>query len=525
MTHKLLQAPTLWNLLELRAALTPNALMLIDGSRRLRLTFAQAADITERLAAGFLARGIGPGTVVTWQLPTGLPAFMTALALARLGAVQNPVISLYGESEVQAVMARNRSAFLIVPGADDRDFPAMAARVQDSLPIRPDVIVMAGELPQGKPSTLPSPPAEGDSVRWVYYTSGTTSEPKGACHTDQTLMIGGRNLARAIGVTETDVGTVAFPCAHIGGAMYMTMLLASGMSAVLLERFQAAEAVGVFREHGVTTTGGSTVHYQALLAEQRKRPGDAIIPTLRVISGGGAPKPPELYFDIQREMRCTLTHNYGMTEVPLIAAGAASHTDHQLAYSDGGPVEDVDVRIVRADGSTAPPGEPGEIRVRGNGVFKGYTEPALNQQAFDDLGYFRTGDLGLLREDGHLAVTGRLKDMIIRKGENICAKEIEDLLYRHPKVGAVAVIGLPDPQRGERVCAVVEPREGQPALEFEEMVEFFKAARVMVQKIPEQLEIVDHLPRNETLNKVLKQVLRERFGNQGAGERVAVAAH
>jgi acyl-CoA synthetase (AMP-forming)/AMP-acid ligase II len=349
-------------------------------------------------------------------------------------------------------------------------------------------------------------------VRWVYYTSGTTSEPKGACHTDQTLMIGGRNLARAIGVTASDVGTVAFPCAHIGGAMYTTMLLASGMSAVLLERFQAADAVAVFRDHGVTTTGGSTAHYEALLAEQRKQPGEAIIPTLRVISGGGAPKPPELFFAIQREMHCTLAHNYGMTEVPLIVGGASWHSDQQLAYSDGGPVEDVEIRIVRGDGSEAPSGEPGEVRVRGKGVFKGYTEAALNDEAFDERGYFRTGDIGLLREDGHIALTGRLKDVIIRKGENISAKEIEDLLYSHPKVGAVAVIGLPDPLRGERVCAVVEPREGQPALEFDEMVEFFKAAQVMLQKIPEQLEIVDRLPRNETLNKVLKHVLRERFG-------------
>ncbi len=512
MMDELLHAPTLWGLLERRAALTPKALMLIDGKRRLRLTFAQAVDIAERLAAGFLARGIEPGTVVTWQLPTGLPAFMTALALARLGAVQNPVISLYGESEVRAVMARNRSAFLIVPGAGERDFPAMAVRLQQSLPLHPEVIVMADELPQGKPSTLPPPPSEGDSVRWVYYTSGTTSEPKGACHTDQSLMIGGRNLARAIGVSPVDVGTVAFPCAHIGGAMYTTMLLASGMSAVLLERFQAADAVAVFRDHGVTTTGGSTAHYEALLAEQRKQPGESIIPTLRVISGGGAPKPPELFFAIQREMHCTLTHNYGMTEVPLIAAGAAWHSDQQLAYSDGGPIEDVEIRIVRTDGSEAPNGEPGEVRVRGKGVFKGYTEAALNDEAFDERGYFRTGDIGLLRADGHIALTGRLKDVIIRKGENISAKEIEDLLYSHPKVGAVAVIGLPDPLRGERVCAVVEPREGQPALGFDEMVEFFKAAQVMLQKIPEQLEIVDRLPRNETLNKVLKHVLRERFG-------------
>jgi acyl-CoA synthetase (AMP-forming)/AMP-acid ligase II len=499
--------------LEQRAALTPKALMLVDGDKRLRLTFGQALDIAQRLAAGFLARGITPGTTVTWQLPTGLPAFMTALALARLGAVQNPIISLYGEREVRAVMERNRSAFLIVPGAGGRDFPAMAHSLQASLSVRPEVIVMAGDLPQGKPSTLPPAPTEGQSVRWVYYTSGTTSEPKGACHTDETLMIGGRNLARAIQATASDIGTVAFPCAHIGGAMYTTMILASGMSAVLLERFQPAEAVEIFRRHGVTTTGGSTAHYEALLAEQRKHGAEPILPAMRVISGGGAPKPPELYFQIKQEIGCALTHNYGMTEVPLIAAGCSWHSDEQLAYSDGARVEDVDIRIVRADGTEAAVGESGEVRVRGKGVFKGYTDSALNEDAFDEQGYFRTGDLGLLREDGHVALTGRLKDMIIRKGENISAKEIEDLLYSHPKVGAVAVIGLPDASRGERVCAVVERKEGQEDLQFDEMVAFFKAAQVMMQKIPEQLEVVDRLPRNETLNKILKHVLRERFAS------------
>ncbi len=511
MKDHLLSAPTLWELLKRRAALTPKAPMLIDGSRHQRLNFAQAVDIAERLAAGFHRRGIGPGTLVTWQLPTGLPAVMTALALARLGAVQSPVISLYGERELRAVMEHSRSAYLIVAGAAERDFPTMAAHVQENLSHRPEVIVMAGDLPQGKPSTLPPVPGEGQSVRWVYYTSGTTSEPKGACHTDETIMIGGCNLARAIQATAADVGTVAFPYAHIGGAMYTAMILASGMSAIFLERFQAAEAVGVFRQHGVTTTGGSTAHYEALLAEQRKQPGEAIIPTLRVISGGGAPKPPELYFQVQREMGCVLTHNYGMTEVPLIAAGSPWHSDPQLAYTDGLPVADIEVRIVRADGSQASLGEAGEVRVRGKGVFKGYTELALNAQAFDQHGFFCTGDLGLLREDGHVVLTGRLKDVIIRKGENISAKELEDLLYLHPKVGAVAVIGLPDAQRGERVCAVIEPAEGQPPLTFEEMLAYFRVAQVMTQKIPEQLELVDRLPRSETLNKVLKHVLRERF--------------
>ncbi|HFX1287761.1 class I adenylate-forming enzyme family protein [Pseudomonas aeruginosa] len=166
---------------------------------------------------------------------------------------------------------------------------------------------------------------------------------------------------------------------------------------------------------------------------------------------------------------------------------------------------------MRLDGSLADIEESGEVRVRGRGVFKGYTDKALDEEAFDADGYFRTGDLGLLRSDGRVTLTGRLKDVIIRKGENISARELEDLLYSHPKVGAVAVIGLPDAERGERVCAVVEPAPGKPPLEFAEMVAYFRSSGIMLQKIPEQLELVDSLPRNETLNKVLKHVLRQRF--------------
>ena len=180
-------------------------------------------------------------------------------------------------------------------------------------------------------------------------------------------------------------------------------------------------------------------------------------------------------------------------------------------YTDGKPVTACEVRIVTLEGVDALTGEDGEVRLKGPMVFKGYTDESLNKDAFDDNGWFRTGDLGHLDGDGHVVLTGRLKDVIIRKGENISAKEVEDMLYQHPKVGDVAVIGLPDRERGERVCAVVERAPGTEDLEFAEMVAFLKGSDLMVQKIPEQLEVVDELPRNQTLRKVLKQDLRDMY--------------
>jgi cyclohexanecarboxylate-CoA ligase len=198
----------------------------------------------------------------------------------------------------------------------------------------------------------------------------------------------------------------------------------------------------------------------------------------------------------------------------MITMGSPSDTDEQLANAVGRPVHGAEIKVVTLESSVAGVDEDGEVRVRGPMVCKGYTDPALTAESFDEEGYFRTGDVGHVRPDGHVVLTGRLKDIIIRKGENISAKEVEDLLYAHPKVGDVAVVGLPDPERGERVCAVVETAPGADPITFEEMVEHLRTAGLMTQKIPEQLEVVEALPRNQTLNKVLKYKLREELGKK-----------
>ncbi|MFE9845954.1 AMP-binding protein [Streptomyces goshikiensis] len=502
---------TLWALVARRAALTPDAPVLIeaadDPARDRTLTFGELRDRCERVAAGLYRMGVRPGTVVAWQLPTRVETVLLSLALARIGAVQSPVIPFYRDREVGFALRESKAEFFAVPGVwRGFDHTAMARRLGAR-----GVFEAYDSLPAGDPATLPPPPPEGTSVRWIYWTSGTTSDPKGVLHTDRSLIAGGTCLAHALRLGPADVGSMAFPFAHIAGPDYTVMLLLYGFPAVLFEKFALPDALDGYRRHGVTVAGGSTAFYSMFLAEQRKAPGTPLIPTLRLLAGGGAPKPPEIYHAVVRELGCQLTHGYGMTEVPMITMGDPRDTPENLATTEGRPPAGMSVRVTAPDGTPLPAGEDGEVRLRGEAVCRGYLDPAQNTGAFDADGYLITGDLGHLTGSGHLVLTGRSKDVIIRKGENISAKEIEDLLHQLPGITDVAVIGLPDPARGERVCAVVEQPADADPLTLDRLTAHLRAQGLSPHKLPEQLELVDALPRNDALRKVLKYKLRERF--------------
>lgn len=486
------RAATLWELADRRAALTPDRPALLQEDRV--LTFGALRARAERTAAGLHGMGVRPGTVVAWQLPTRIETAVLSLALARLGAVQSPVIPFYRDRETGFALRESKAEFFAVPGVwRGFDHTAMARRLGAR-----GVFEAYDGLPDGDPAVLPPPPAEGCSVRWIYWTSGTTSDPKGVLHTDRSLIAGGSTLAHALHLSASDVGSMAFPYAHIAGPDYTVMLLLYGFPAVMFERFALPGALSEYRRQGVTLAGGSTAFYSMFLAEQRKRPDSKLIPTLRLLAGGGAPKPPELYHAVVREMDVQLTHGYGMTEVPMITMGAPDDTPENLATTEGRPPEGMEIRIV-----------DGEVRLRGEAVCQGYLDPAQTAEAFDEEGFLRTGDLGHVTASGHLVLTGRRKDVIIRKGENISARELEDLLAARPDWGEAAVIGLPDADRGERVCVVLERTGPAPALE--EVTAYLREQGLAPHKLPEQLEAVDRLPRNDTLRKVLKYKLRERY--------------
>jgi acyl-CoA synthetase (AMP-forming)/AMP-acid ligase II len=510
-TNSFADAPTLWELLRRRAEATPDALLLVDQEDR-TLTCREFFERAERAAAGFHALGVGHGTRVTWQVPNRFESILSSFALARLGAIQNPVLHLYRHKEMGYAITATGAEFVLVPGTwGGFDYTAMVNELVAGLDRPPVVVDVFAALPDGDPATLPPAMTDGDEVRWIYMTSGTTSNPKGVRHTDKTLIAGANGMAVAMDFQPDDVGTIAFPYSHIAGPDYIGTMLIAGFPAILVERFDLAATIPLFAAKGAAMVGGSTAFYQMFLGEQRKQPDTPIMPALRNMSGGGAPMPPEIFHEILREFGVRTLHGYGMTESPMICSGARGDTDEQLANTVGKPVFGMNIRIVTEDGTEAAPGGDGEVRLKGPMVCKGYTDPEATAAAFDEDGWFRTGDVGHVRPDGHVVLTGRLKDVIIRKGENISAQEIEHILYAHPKVGDIAVIGLPDRERGERVCAVVERAPGQDDLTFEEMVQTLTEAQLMRQKFPEQLEIVDALPRNETLRKILKYKLREEY--------------
>jgi acyl-CoA synthetase (AMP-forming)/AMP-acid ligase II len=512
MQHDLIDEPTVWGMVAARAAAAPDLVLLVDEQGR-TMTCGEYAAAAERAAAGLLADGVRPGDTVAWQMPTWIETFVLLAALARLGVRQVPMLPIYRERELTFCLTQTGASRVHVPGTwRGVDYAAMAEKVAGGLTHDVRVAVTDRALPEGDPATLPAPPAASTArdVRWIYYTSGTTADPKGAQHTDFSAIAAGRAFCVRQGVRFGDRFGIAFPFTHVGGLNNLLAGLMAGMGLVMVEAFEPRVSAGVFAANHVTIVGGAPAFYLSFIELQRTQPDRPVLPELRFMTGGGAPMPPEMHLEVKHEIGgLGIGHGWGMTESCITAINDPTDTDEHLMHTSGQAVLGMAIKAVLPDGSTAPPNVDGEMRIKGDSVMVGYLDPVVNADAWDADGWFRTGDIGHLDDNGYVRITGRMKDIIIRKGENISAKELEDLLYTHPKVLDAAVIGLPDRERGELVCAVVEVRDPADPLTFDEMVTWFVDAQTMRQKIPERLETTT-LPRTAT-GKVLKTELRARF--------------
>jgi cyclohexanecarboxylate-CoA ligase len=508
--------PGLWELIEARAEATPDALLAVDEHEQ-RLTARELRDRAEAAAAGLHRLGVEADTPVSWMLPTWLDAAVLVGALARLGAVQNPILPMLGARETRFITTQTRARLLVVPSTWRRRPYADEAHTLAA--DRPDLSVLVVDpdhpLPQAAPATLPPPPAAttpGDApVRWVFYTSGTTADPKGAQHTDHTVTAAAVGMLQALDIGPDDRSGIVFPFTHIGGIAWLFTMLITGCVGVFVEAFVPATTIPILQRERITLAGAGTTFHLAYLAAQREQPGVPLFPSVRAFPGGAAPKPPQLHYELKSELGGVgIVSGYGLTEAPILTMNTVAGTDEQLADTEGPPTPDVELRVVKPDGIPAGPGEEGEIRATGPQVFRGYVDASLDADAFDEDGWVRTGDLGVLRPDRHLRITGRVKDVILRKGETISAKEVEDLLFTHPRIADAAVVGLPDPLLGERACAVVVAAAGAEPPTLAEVFAFLTDEGLTVQKVPEQLEVVETLPRNAS-GKVLKQDLRAAY--------------
>jgi cyclohexanecarboxylate-CoA ligase len=464
-----------------------------------------------RVAGGLADLGVGPGDVVALQLTGRVESAIAHAAVLLRGAVVLPIVPIYGLREVGFVLRQSGAAALVA-------FTGRAGEVlaiRDGLPgLRQVIAVEDGNRPvQGvvswdrleehRPLGAQVPP-DPDDVCVLVYTSGTTAEPKGVQHTHRSMLA---ELATMAGVRPdgcADFGYLdAFPPGHVAGLNVLLRALVHGLPTVFMERWDAGVALDLIHRHGVTASAGVPLHLAALLeAAERSGRGTG---GLRDYLVGAASVPPVL---VERADRAGISayRAYGSSEHPTISSGGPGDPLGKRAGTDGRPMPGTQVRIVDAEGRDLPPGRDGEIWSRGPELFAGYRDPALNAEAFTADGWLRTGDVGRMDEDGYLTVTDRLKDIIVRGGEKISSKEVEDLLSVHPAVAETVAVAEPDERYGERVCAFVVLRQGRH-LDLDAVRDHFAAHGAARQKTPERLVVVDVLPRTAA-GKVRKHELR-----------------
>jgi acyl-CoA synthetase (AMP-forming)/AMP-acid ligase II len=452
------------------------------------------------------------GSVVSFMLPNWHEAAIIYHAASLAGMVVHPILPSLRDRDLLFALQDTASRMVFIPVQfRNHDFVAMLGRVAAQLPAPPEIVLVRGHegghtqfatLLHGDPAQA-LPHVDPDAARIVLYTSGTTGRPKGVLHSHNSL----HALARQIGdnwlVAEGDRFLVPSPISHIGGSIYaFECPLLLGVTAVLMDRWNADEAVRLASTERWTHMAGATPFLEQLLAASRS--ADTRLPNLKLFICGGASVPPSLIREAAGHFsQAVVTRVYGSTEVPVTTIGSVDRGDVAHAATTDGRAGIAGIKLAAHPG--APQGE-GEIRARGPQMFVGYLHAEDEAGAFDEEGYFCTGDLGRWEDGDYLVVTGRAKDIIIRLGENIAPKEIEDVLIHHPAIAEIAIVGLPDARTGERACAVIVPA-GDPAPTLADLRVFLEAQGLARFKFPEQVVLQDNLPRNDA-GKILKDRLR-----------------
>ena len=511
---------TLADALRHAAETTPDRLLIIDGEHR--LDARSLHDQATALAQALLARA-PIGSVVSFMLPNWHEAAVIYLAATLAGMVAHPILPSLRDRDLAFALQDAKSRVVFIPAEFRKhDYAGMLSRVAAQLPAPPEIVVLRGEAGPHTPyeTLLAGDPAQAlpvldpDALRMMLYTSGTTGRPKGVLHSHNSLHALLRQIGRHWLVEPGDRFLVPSPISHIGGSIYaFEAPLLLGTTVILMERWNAEDAIRLAATEHWTHMAGATPFLQQLLDAAHQ--AGSRLPDLKVFICGGASVPPSLIREAAGSFeRAVVTRVYGSTEVPVTTVGSLDRADvDSAAETDGRPGL---AEIKLAEHPAAPPGE-GEIRARGPQMLVGYLHEEDEADAFDAEGYFRTGDLGRWDRGDHLVVTGRAKDIIIRSGENIAPKEVEDILIHHPAIAEIAIVGLPDPRTGERACAVIVPGP-RPAPSVADLAVYLEAQGLAKFKIPEQVVLRDSLPRNDA-GKVQKDRLRTAILAEGEPHR------
>ena len=499
---------------------TPERVAVVDGD--VRLDYAALRDRVVRATAGLRRLGVGRGDVVAIQLPNWWEALVVHLATIRLGSVSNPVMPILRERELRFVLGAAGARVLVVPehfrGFAHGDLARTLASEIDTLE---HVVTVRGGPAAGSTTVddLLADPAGGGAAAGrtsgdpavLLYTSGTESDPKGAVHSHDTLAHEDRSMIEHFGLTADDVVFMPSPVAHVTGVLYGFHLASMlGTTVVYQDVWEPGEGLRLIETHRCSFCVAATPFLHGLTYHPGLAEHD--VSSMRVFACGGADVPPGLIRDATERLGLLAVRVYGSTEIPTATAGHAADPDDRRASTDGRAVGAAELRVVDEDGAPVGPDVEGLLLARGPEMFLGYLGTA--RPAVDDEGWFATGDLGRLDEDGFLTVTGRSKDIILRGGENISAKEVEDLLYGHPDLADVAVVAVPDPRLTERACAVVVPRDGATP-DLASLSSYLDGRGVARQKYPERIAVVDELPRTAT-GKIQKFRLRAMLADADA---------
>jgi len=506
--------------LEHFARLTPEKTAIID--QRGRLNYRDYELRAKHLADHFVGLGLTSDDVIAIQLPNW-SEFPVALSAAMLAGI--PFCQFHSDfrhREVEFVLRFTEATAVVIPHEFRRfNHVEMIEELRPKLPKLKHVLVVGHDVPahyfdvQGfldRPSGSPineqalrERRPRPNALQRTAFTSGTTGDPKAVLHIHNTSNYMCRVLNDGQRITQDSVFLTFLPVGLNWGLGCVCQALFAGCTLVLQDVFRAEETLALIEREKVTHFCCAPAHLVALLNVADFDKYD--LSSLQMSMTGGASCPIEVIREVQARLPGKLLEMYGMLEVGSQSQTTYDEDPEAVCGLVGKEQPGMQLKAIDAEGKDCPPGAPGEVLTRGPSVMIGYyNNPAANEKAFSGDGWFHTGDVGVFDERGYLKIVGRTKEMIIRGGANIYPREIEEALYEHPKVRDAAVVGLPDPRLGERVCACIVTRDGQQ-MDFAEVVEFLRR-RVATYKLPEHLVLLDELPRTPT-GKVQKTPLRQ----------------